>query len=440
MEAQSSFPGNVEARTIHSLAFRAVGMGERAWQAKLSKHMTIRDYAALLKLDFHSQLSMKSLFCIKEALREFQNSQDSEPSSKHIPAWEFKTMKSEGEKEFTRQFVDDFAPLLWQRMIDPTDDRVGITHDTYLKLWQLTDPVLSTFDLILLDEAQDSNPVTMAILKQQKVRLIVVGDSWQQIYSFRGAVNAMELLSTPLDCVLTQSFRFGKAIADLANKILRLRDARNLLRGLPRHKSFLCKIPSGEPYTMIFRYNIELLEEASALAARQMYIYVVGSLDKTTGLMLDVFHLYNHERAAIRDPRVKVFKTWAELEMNYDILDDIELKKSFRFVERYGQDIPAIIKMVQKVCVPNEEQSDVVLTTGHQSKGREWQNVRIAGDFFDSLRSQAPEELNLLYVAITRTISQLEVPPFILEWLLTSAKAREVRSSEGTASAPSLQT
>jgi len=68
-------------------------------------------------------------------------------------------------------------------------------HDGYLKLYQLSNPVLQ-YDCILLDEAQDINPVTGEIIFSQsrafnfyskKTSIILVGDSHQQIYSFRGA-------------------------------------------------------------------------------------------------------------------------------------------------------------------------------------------------------------------------------------------------------------
>ena len=62
---------------------------------------------------------------------------------------------------------------------------------------------------------------------QQKVLKILVGDQHQQIYSFRGAVNALDLVmessltSVRANHILTQSFRFGADIAFLANSCLR---------------------------------------------------------------------------------------------------------------------------------------------------------------------------------------------------------------------------
>ena len=52
--------------------------------------------------------------------------------------------------------IPDFIALanqLGRRMCDKTEDQVGMVHDGYLKLYQLSNPVLD-FDCILLDEAQ----------------------------------------------------------------------------------------------------------------------------------------------------------------------------------------------------------------------------------------------------------------------------------------------
>ena len=56
----------------------------------------------------------------------------------------------------------------------------------------------------------------MGILSNQPNQVIYVGDAHQQIYEWRGAVNAMKRLPLP-QTLLTQSFRFGDQIADVAN-------------------------------------------------------------------------------------------------------------------------------------------------------------------------------------------------------------------------------
>jgi len=82
-----------------------------------------------------------------------------------------------------------FAQLLWAKMSDLKDLSVKMTHSGYLKLYQLSRPDLSRdYDIILLDEAQDSNPTVADVVLRQSCPKILVGDSHQAIYSFIGKV------------------------------------------------------------------------------------------------------------------------------------------------------------------------------------------------------------------------------------------------------------
>ncbi|MDH5657042.1 MAG: DEAD/DEAH box helicase [Spirochaetia bacterium] len=50
------------------------------------------------------------------------------------------------------------------------------------------DSLRSSYDLIVVDEFQDTDPQQLDFLKEMKCReLVVVGDDWQAIYAFRGA-------------------------------------------------------------------------------------------------------------------------------------------------------------------------------------------------------------------------------------------------------------
>jgi F-box protein 18 (helicase) len=75
---------------------------------------------------------------------------------------------------------------------------VKFDHSSSMKEFQLSHPNLQDWagphDVLLLDEAQDMNPCMLADCLQQKVPTIVVGDQHQHICSFRGAVNALDLV------------------------------------------------------------------------------------------------------------------------------------------------------------------------------------------------------------------------------------------------------
>ena len=85
--------------------------------------------------------------------------------------------------------------------------------------------ICKKFDIIIVDEAQDTNKAQREMIKRSlKVggRVIVVGDKFQSIMSFRGAdTKAMELLTEEFKCKqfpLSVSFRCSKAIGRAINR------------------------------------------------------------------------------------------------------------------------------------------------------------------------------------------------------------------------------
>ena len=109
--------------------------------------------------------------------------------------------------EYYANYCTDIARKLWEAMIN-SNNEIGITHDAYLKLYQLSKRKIRNIDFILIDESQDANPAVLDILDNQDIQRIYVGDQYQQIYRWRGSLNAMkEIEGSKL--FLTQSFRFG---------------------------------------------------------------------------------------------------------------------------------------------------------------------------------------------------------------------------------------
>ena len=75
------------------------------------------------------------------------------------------------------------------------------------------------YDGFLLDEAQDSNPVTIKIFNALKRQKILVGDKYQQIYQFRESLNAMEMIKAKYEFFLTHTFRCSASVVDEANEV-----------------------------------------------------------------------------------------------------------------------------------------------------------------------------------------------------------------------------
>jgi superfamily I DNA/RNA helicase len=131
-------------------------------------------------------------------------------------------MKAEEAIRFLTAPLTEIATSYWVRC---TQDG-AYSHDMYLKMLDLDEGVredaFARLKYLMIDEAQDINPVQRSIILKTGLPIIAVGDPYQQIYSWRGAENALQLMKGE-ELHLTQSFRFGEDIAEIARLILRTR-------------------------------------------------------------------------------------------------------------------------------------------------------------------------------------------------------------------------
>ena len=78
------------------------------------------------------------------------------------------------------------------------------------------------YEIFMFDEAQDINDVMAKVLIDNALQMpiIMVGDSRQAIYAFRGSVEGLSKVDATYNIPLTQSFRYGENIQHLANMVL----------------------------------------------------------------------------------------------------------------------------------------------------------------------------------------------------------------------------
>lgn len=275
-------------------------------------------------------------------------------------------------------------------------------HDYYLKMWQLGKPRIGS-DYILFDEAQDADPVMLDVVNSQSSsQLIYCGDQFQAIYEWRGAKNALKMVHVDKHLWLTQSFRFGTAIADEANRFLELLDAPKMVKGLAGIKSSLKSI--SNPDAILCRTNAGVI---SALMGEQLKSRSVSIIGRTQEL-IDFAEACQQLMAGGRTghPELAPFSNWESvLGFIVEYPDEAqEIKTMVELIQSFGT--AKLISALNQV-VP-EKQADVVVSTAHRAKGREWNDVRLQGDFLhvDDMDS---EDLRLAYVAITRAQRTLDM-------------------------------
>jgi hypothetical protein len=330
-----------------------------------------------------------------DTVARFCHSAAAELRPHHVPA-----IPGLDEPKTTAALAEVVVPLArcaWADLSRP-DGGLRFAHDHYLKLWQLSAPRLDC-EVVLLDEAQDANPVIADLVdRQQHAQRILVGDRSQAIYGWRGAIDAMATFNADARLALSQSFRFGPAIAAEANKWLGLLGAPLRLRGSGQIASRLGAL--AQPDAVLCRTNAEAVTQLLAAAEVGRRAALVGGGNEIRRLAEAAVSL----RAGLPTdhPELFAFKTWGEVQ-DYVAQDTAgsDLKVMVGLIDRHG---PELVIDVMDRLVP-EQSAELVVSTAHKAKGREWPTVRIAADFREPKGEQASlarSEAMLAYVAVTR--------------------------------------
>lgn len=413
-DVAGKMPDRVAASTAHSLAFRAVGtryshrLGSgRMKSSMIAQRLDIRHFVArttagnkVLQEGFLGGLAMRAITIFCQTL-------DTEPSPRHVPYVDgIDLPDKDGNRTWdnNRALREHLAPALRKAWgdITNTDGQLPFRHDHYLKLWQLSHPTIDT-DFILFDEAQDANPVMAGVVgEQEHAQRVYVGDSAQAIYEFTGAVNALDAIDAQHRRHLTQSFRFGVDIAAAANVVLETLDAPIRLKGLDTIPSIIRELGEDErPDSILCRTNAKAVETILAWKARGTRPHLVGGGTEVASFARAAKELQQGQPTY--HPELACFGSWGEVQ-DYVAQDaqGAELRLLVRLVDDYG--VPTILSALERM--PTEHEADLIISTAHKAKGREWPIVQIADDFAEI--EQTTSELRLRYVAITRARSVLD--------------------------------
>ena len=147
-EAKQKFPGHIDCRTFHSLAYRHVS---RDITAKLSlprfSPKRLGDDLGLRTVQVRRQMEGKTTYVnltparqarfVSDAVSNFCSTHASHPAPRHLifPSW-----ISAADEEQLREILYPAVERRWEQSIDPRHP-AGIGHDIYLKLWALSKPI-----------------------------------------------------------------------------------------------------------------------------------------------------------------------------------------------------------------------------------------------------------------------------------------------------------
>jgi hypothetical protein len=405
-DAKKSFPADVRCATAHSFAFGAVG---RQFAHRLNApRVPAWETARILGINSPLRVTKDMVLAPQQVARlametvaRFCHSADRAPAGLHVPRKP--GLDSTEAMAALRDALPPLAVTAWQDLTS-TDGQLRFTHDVYLKMWQLSGPRLPA-DYILLDEAQDADPVIASIVESQShAQLIAVGDRCQAIYGWRGAVDAMTSFPAQVRLPLAQSFRFGPALAEEANKWLEILRAGLRLRGYDRIRSVLMGLAA--PDTVLCRTNAKAMSEAMNAMAAGRKVALVGGAREILALAEAAVTL--KAGTGCSHPELFAFKTWGEVQ-DYAENDPggSDLAVFVKLIDDHGPEV--IMDAARRLS--DERYASLIVSTAHKAKGREWDTVQIAGDFREPKKDpEKPDEppkiprdeAMLAYVAVTR--------------------------------------
>ena len=257
-------------------------------------------------------------------------------------------------------------------------------------------------------------------------KLLAIGDRHQSIYGFRGATNATENLREIDGCrvvTMPRTWRFGPRTAEIANQVLKnLKGETVAIQGMGTDGGWT------QRSTLLTRTNAGLFDEAVTRQGRGMHW--VGGVEKyNLRIIEDAYRIWTNKNGEVRDPYMRRFRSWGEVVDYADSTRDAETRSLIKLVETHKSALPTLIAAVVRNEVKDPAQAELQLTTAHKAKGMEYDCVRLGEDFevlyaaekemceTGSLSAATEQEINLIYVGITRAKRMVRLNTETEQWL-----------------------
>lgn len=285
---------------------------------------------------------------------------------------------------------------------------------------------LPQFDVIFVDEAQDTNAIQRAIIRKMLKpgsRLIAVGDPGQAIYGFRGADSAsLRMIAEEFNATtlpLSVSYRCQKAIVEHAKQWMpRIEAAPGAAEGEVEHRDSWKAEDFEAGDFVVCRTTAPLVSLAYRMIRARKPVSIMGR-EIGKGLVT----LINKMNAKGIDRLVEKLNAFTQREVEKLIAKKQETKAEavqdkttcilvlIESLPETDATIPALIRVIEDLFTDTAR--GTVLSTIHKAKGLEADRVYW---MIPARRMRAPtqewqaeQERNLCYVAATRAKSHLVI-------------------------------
>lgn len=324
------------------------------------------------------------------------------------------------------------AAVLLERSIEKDAEMIDFDDMIFCPLYH--GAKIRTYDWVLVDEAQDTNPARRALAKKMLRpggRLIAVGDRHQAIYGFTGADNdSLDIIIREFSAVelpLTVTYRCPKRVVDVARTYVSHIEAHpsapeGLVRLLPvtKFESNLAQAKGGD--AILCRNTKPLVEMVYKFIRKGIPAYVEGrDIGKGLLALVNRWKVRKVETLLDKLDEYQATQTQKMLskgqEMQAQALEDkVETIHVIAATLNPEAEVSTLRQAIEKLFDDSENDGRrVCLSTIHKSKGREWNNVfwlgpdRYQPSRFARQEWQQEQEVNLMYVAATRAKETLTI-------------------------------
>lgn len=332
-------------------------------------------------------------------------------------------------EDFRPEQVAKMAQVVLRRSNERLDT---IDFDDMVYLPVLLGLRMLKHEWVLVDEAQDTNPTRRrlaSMLLAPGGRLVAVGDPHQAIFGFTGADNdSLDQIADEHDCIrlpLTVTYRCPKAVVAHAQQWVGHIEAHETAPegsvSSIEYDALHETVRAGD--AVLCRYNKYLVSTCFRLIRLGIPAKIEGrsigeGLVKLAGKWkvkrldvlrerLEKYLSREVEKALAREDEAKADRVRDQVETMYVLIE--------RAQEQKIEDVAGLQAMIREMFADDvgADGSMVTLCSAHKSKGLEWSRVFLLGRSelmparFATKAWQIAQEINLIYVAVTRAMSEL---------------------------------
>lgn len=411
LDMEKKIPSWIPAVTTHSRGFADI---RRAFGNRV--RVDDRKTLNLLKEDYENDYEVRDNYPAIAKLLSLCKNTLREPDTDNL---DYLSERYDVQCNGSREIVYDAVGKLWQRSIDSLGRIIDFDDMLFAPAYDIV-PVKKC-DLLFVDEYQDNNEAQKQYYLKTGARIIFVGDAFQAIYGFRGAlIGAMDEMQQVLNAEqlpLPICYRCDKAIIALAQTIVPGIMARdNAEEGLVKYDSTLQMVKAGD--MVLCRNNAPLIKPCFESIRNGIKATIKGR-DIGNNLVSFLRKIEKKSGSSsfmqlLSDAQDYTDRESAKLDLQHKDSQAASLRDQCETIMALSENCQSMQDLENRVkTIFSDEVSQVTFSTVHKAKGMESDRIFVLkpellqAQKYDTRDWQLDQLRNLNYVTITRARHEL---------------------------------